>query len=220
MSADTVLMVIDAPALRRAQTCVTTEESRPILRGVYIETSGVMVATDGRVLLAQRFAASPCKRDALLTIPATLLKDKKAHSVHVTLPLTAPTSGEDAEVLVEVFSEKGLSLAKGFGQEITGPFPNWRQVMPAAGSQRVSAGIATLDAKYMARFASFQPKDVPVHMAMTAGAVDGSAVLVTFHAFPDAVAVVMPCHDKREAVRDIPAWATITRVPAMSEAAA
>ena len=204
-------VTVSAAALRRVSAFVSSEAFRPVLHGVLLEPSGILVATDGYTMLVERNAividpdapAIP-SRPVLLRVPASLLRGK-VHTITFTVTEYAPEYA--VEIQAESRFSNGMTAAKVFTEELAGPFPNWRQVLPAG--QRPDANVPTLDARLLGRF-SFNGKDrTPV--TLTAGANDGAAVLVSFSSLlPDTFGLIMPCQGNEPAVREVPAWVKAT----------
>jgi DNA polymerase III sliding clamp (beta) subunit (PCNA family) len=167
-------------SLRYVLPHVSTEASRPILGGVLLEPSGVIVATNGKTLVAHAHAVSGVTRPIILEFP-------KISSKGATLEFIMPdTTG--GPIVTRVFGERGLELETIVLREVEGPFPNWRAVFPASDAKPVpSIGV---DPEIVARFHVKGTKSLE-SIALEFFASE-SAVRVTYPKNADVAGLIMP----------------------------
>jgi hypothetical protein len=215
-------ITIHAAALRYVLPHVSTEDSRPTLHGVYIEPSGLAVATNGYTLGVHRTAAEPHDAPALLRFrEPRKLTAAKVETIAVTLP-DAPDSSvlsvPDVPVAVTLYGKLGACDVVGATfADMMDPrdFPTWRNVYrPREDGQPVPS--IGLDPALADRFAV----GVGRQTGKVSLAFDGAngAVLVRYPDEPNALGLWMPCRDVVEG-SPVDAWAVIT-APAEAEAVA
>ena len=190
---------IDLNLVKAAAFCVSKEETRYYLNGVYITYDMgalISVATDGHRLAAFRH---------------TLEQDVPLESFGVIVPL-AIINGiklNKAGSLGTLAHVEGLKWSIEYnGQTVTfdaidGTFPDWRRIEP----KETSGEIAQFNMSYMADFAKMSKqlgKTTP--NANIAHNGQGPA-LVTFGGEVDGSALLMPFRDRGEA-QPLPAWIT------------
>ena len=108
-------MTISIPTdlLKAALICASTEETRPYLCGVYLSTSGHVVATDGHRMFVARLAEAP-PADVIIPSPAiaAALKLAGARAKEIEIDLAANRIGQIQYTPID------------------GTFPDWRRVVP------------------------------------------------------------------------------------------
>jgi len=135
-------ITLDEPlrrAIREAMECASTDESRLILNGAYLDTSKpkahYVVGTDGRHLFSSNSFALPLK-DSLIIPSHRFLEWKDFHgdgdwSLRVGQP------EKDAARQFELTSKHWRFIARSYD----GNYPNWRAVQPAAGSAQATIDL-------------------------------------------------------------------------------
>jgi len=125
------MFTVNADLFRAAYLCVSTEETRPYLQGVYIEpcTAGgaTLVATDGHRLIAVHDASAACDAAVIVHLdkPAlTALKRGKGETEPRRLSLDTPARAW-------VLNATGAQIAFQDNPLIDGHFPDWRRVLPS-----------------------------------------------------------------------------------------
>ena len=140
---------LDAADLRHAAKFASKEPSRPALHGVLVETTGVIVATNGHVLMAiepRERAESP--RDVVL------LFEQKIPNWVRTVTIDVPTDTTHGVMLAAYRGTNGKK-AHAAVEDVHVPYPAWRQVMsPSVGKWTTDARTPTLAAKYIALFST------------------------------------------------------------------
>ena len=104
-------MLIPTDLLRAALYCASSEETRRYLRGVYLSTSGHMVATDGHRMFVARLAEAPAD-DVIVPLDA----------IKAALKL-APKKAE-------MIGLNGNTIGGVVFTPVDGPFPDWKAVTP------------------------------------------------------------------------------------------
>jgi len=143
-------IVLPLSAYREIGAFCSKEQTRYYLNGVCLETAGVVVATDGHMLAARRFAPDEFASvdagaaDWIIPLDSKIAKAKAKglkdwpHWLVVDRP--DPTSravtlyavaGGDAGEALQIPREKILSMAP--AELIDGTFPDWRRVTPRGG---------------------------------------------------------------------------------------
>ena len=174
-------VTVSVPALRSVLPHVSTEASRPILNGVFLEPAGVVVATNGRTLAAHKFAASGVTRPVILAFP-------KLPAKAATLEFPMPENGDSTPIVARVLSASGLELDRVILREVEGPFPTWRNVFPASDAKPIPA--IGIDPELVARFTVKGGKALePVALEFFHAE---SAVRVTYPNNADFAGLIMP----------------------------
>lgn len=117
-----------AAALQRVASCASTDETRPILTGVLVDTSdgGRLVATDSYRLAVCPLPGTMHDDAAALNLPAVALRHAAKHLAggeHATL-----RGGDDARGLVTLSIDGGQTVWA--FPPIEGKYPAWRQLLP------------------------------------------------------------------------------------------
>ena len=170
------------------------DASRPALHGVHLTPSGTMTATDGRVLLTWRNAATVEDGDTppdgyLLEItPAVvkLAKRFKKDTLHLEI------SGKVATWIT--MRETALTRV------LDDTYPNVGNVIPSAVPE-VAPPMPPISAELLARFATVSP----THTVTLIPTSERGAVCLTFQDEPDAFGLLMPMRNDG-ATRAIPEW--------------
>ena len=211
---------VSASALRDLRPFTSTEESRPILNGILIETSGAMCATGGHVMLAvgpnaASVAPAPA-RDVIIRLDKAV--PKWAEFVDVPdVPDVPDSSYADVPLVLKVTNSKG-KVDYIPAAEVAGPFPNWRNVMPRYAS--ATAPLPSVDPNLLQRFTV---EGCPaVRFFADANSPESRAVRVAFEGRPEYVGVLMPRRSDElntETAPPLPDFTDIPTAPAVSEAA-
>ena len=173
-------VTLSVRALRYVLPHVSTEASRPTLGGVLLEPAGVIVATNGKTLVAHKAACSGVTRPIILAFPKIAAK---GHTLSFAMPDT--TGGP---IVARVFSERGPEIETIILREVEGPFPNWRNVFPASDAKPVpSIGV---DPGLVARFYVKGAKSLE-SIALEFFAPE-SAIRVTYPKNDDVAGLIMP----------------------------
>ena len=169
------------------------DDRRPALQGVHLAPSGTMTATDGRVLLTWRNAATVEDGDAptdgyLLEITPAVVKLAKGKRVTLGLEIsgkvaTWTTARETA--LTRVLDDI---------------YPNVADVIPTTVPE-VAPPMPPISAELLARFATVSP----THTVTLMPTGERGAVCLTFQDEPDAFGLLMPMRNDG-ASRAIPEW--------------
>lgn len=115
----------NAETLRLVRPFASTEASRPILNGVCIESTGVIVATNGHRLLAVApiDASEPPTADTIVRLP------KAVPSWADTAVFDMPDGATDGTMgTVTYWGKKKTDVHPAVYVE--GPYPHWRNVLP------------------------------------------------------------------------------------------
>lgn len=174
-------VTLSVRALRYVLPHVSTEASRPILNGVLLEPAGVIVATNGKTLVAHKFAYSGVTRPIILAFPKIAAKAD-------TLAFTMPETDIPSPIVARVLAASGMELERIILREVEGPFPNWRNVFPASDAKPVpSIGV---DPELVARFYVKGAKSLE-SIALDFFA-PGSAIRVSYPKNDDVAGLIMP----------------------------
>lgn len=204
---------VRADAWRRVAPHVSKEESRPVLNGVLVETTGIVCATNGATMGAFAHACPDAEdrpeRDVIVSL------DKAPPAKCGTI--TFHPSG-----IASFVSEGGsVEIGRATWHEIEGPFPSWRRVMPRE--------LPALPGTSTNGRADFAPVALP---AVAPGALSrfilaadtkiddrrllcfpdanpNRAITVRVWGVPEFVGLLMPCMtpDALPALTTVPAWA-------------
>lgn len=185
---------IESAALSYVLPHVSKEASRPVLNGVLVEPSGVIVATSGKTMMAHRGA--PTGATAPVIIRFRKPKDTTARKVAYVM-LDVPESGHVVEV--STFDGDDRLLGVTLADLVEGPYPNWRGVFPAGDAPGIGAPCLGVDPALLGLFAT--PNNSPVQLAFYG---TGKPVLVTYPSVPNAAGLLMPC--TIEADPSVPLW--------------
>ena len=173
-------VTLSVRALRYVLPHVSTEASRPILGGVLLEPSGVIVSTSGKTLVAHKTAASGVTRPLIIAFPKI---SAKAALIEFLMPDV--TGGP---IVARVVGDRGLEIETIVLREVEGPFPTWRAVFPASDAKPVpSLGV---DPELVARFHVKGAKALE-SIALEFFAAE-SAIRVTYPKNEDVAGLIMP----------------------------
>jgi hypothetical protein len=199
----------------------TTTTTRPILSGVLIEPCGVIVATNGHVLMAWPHAAENVgPRARWLSLPRPALQQLRRAARHSDGVLLLPT--EAAPHPIDTQPPRRAVVARVYGGARMGhvavtvdvcddsavTFPTWRSVVPRPSALTDPAvdARATFNLEYLARL-QFGEDIVPPRLY---GSDPTRAYVVRYpvnSAAADAVGIVMPVNDTSAASpREVPEW--------------
>lgn len=142
--ADGASIYVDPEALRKAISRVAfaaaTDESRPVLTGVYAEFDGdqlTLAAADGFRLAVHRLAlAKPAPEKISVIVPARSLSEVHRLVGEQTDPVEFTMSPNGAQLMVHLKQGDIVS------QTIQGTFPNYSQLIPKSYVTRCTADVA------------------------------------------------------------------------------
>lgn len=183
---------ISAPALRIVAPHVSEDPSRPILGGVSVETSGTIVATDGKTLCAHQHGATVADSDSGSIAPVIVrfrrIRDVLARKVET---VEVDTDGRGAADLVARLEDaRGVLIGTTLVDIVDGPYPLWRGVVPAVDRDPVAIPAIGVDPNLVARFGTFPSgKSGAAHFRFTG---QESAVLVMHPHRTDILGLCMP----------------------------
>jgi len=174
------------------------DDRRPALQGVHLAPGGTMTATDGRVLLTWRNAATVEDGDTptggyLLEITSAvvkLAKRFKKDTLHLEI------SGKVATWILNSLTARETALTR----VLDDTFPNVGNVIPATVPD-VAPPMPPISAELLARFATVSP----THTVTLMPTGERGAVCLTFQDEPDAFGLLMPMRNDG-ASRAIPEW--------------
>lgn len=145
---------LNAADVRHAMKFASRDLWRPMLRGVLIEPSGVMVATNGHILMAitPETGGPRPPREVVLSFKAV---PKSCTSILVDIP-AEPSARPLVCEFLSVAKKKFSPTIRSFGlvDEIAGKFPNWRNVVPKQEDLHEGMPIPTVNGEYVERFRS------------------------------------------------------------------
>lgn len=170
------------------------DDRRPALQGVHLTPSGTMTATDGKVLLTWRNAATVEDGDTptggyLLEITPAVVKLAKRFKRDT---LYLEISGKVATWITA--RETALTRV------LDDTFPRLDAVMPATVPE-VAPPLPPISAELLARFATVSP----THTVTLIPTSERGAICLTFQDEPDAFGLLMPMRNDG-ASRVIPEW--------------
>lgn len=210
---------ISADLFRIAYKCVSTEETRYYLGGVYVQRAidgvgALLVSTDGHRLLCVRDESAtgdiPEGGVIVSAVPAQVrsFKTSKQGRVDMT-PLTLTLSdSKHAPAMDCELSEGDRPLGSIYLHKIDGTFPDWRRVVPVINDEPQQTG--NFNAAYVSDFA-----DVGVELSKWAGGARvtpmtmlcqrGDAPALVRWGVAPAFGVLMPIRGDADQVA-MPAW--------------
>lgn len=200
---------VSAAALRDLRPFASTEESRPILNGILVESTGAMCATNGHVMLARAPEHPDTMRPPIRDVVVRLSKavPKWAEFADISdVPDVPSVSFQDAPLVVKVWNAKG-KVDYIPASEVAGPFPNWRAVMPRNAS--AGAPLPPVDPRSLERFAVEGCQAV----RFFADASATRAVLVAFDGRPEYVGILMPTVSNAWTAGEVPPLPGFTDTP-------
>jgi DNA polymerase-3 subunit beta len=126
--------------VRQTEFAVSTDETRVFLTGIYLVMEGTeirLVATDGgRLALRTGLLAAPATQKVGVIVPAKTMHE-----------LTRALGGAEGDVEIALAENQILFTMPGarlVSRLISGPFPNYQQVIPQSHKQRVTVGTERL----------------------------------------------------------------------------
>ena len=183
---------ISAPALRIVAPHISEDPSRPILGGVSVETSGTIVATDGKTLCAHQHGATVADSDSGSVAPVIVrfrrIREALARKVET---VEVDTVGRGAaDIVARLEDARGVLIGTTLVDIVDGPYPLWRGVVPAVDREPVAIAAIGLDPNLVARFGTFPSgKSGAAHFRFTG---QESAILVTHPNRTDVIGLCMP----------------------------
>ena len=193
-------VTITRPALiAAAAICMSTEETRYYLCGVYIaphpDGGLVIVATDGHRMFVGWDREGTMQGD-----PIILSCEKRDWSTFAKATSATITGNDGTPLSVECDTPKGP--ARFFASAVDGSYPDWRRVIPREKARATAAGF---DARYLGDFGKVRKiLNGGTFIALT-GASNNDPHIVNLGE-PDAFGVLMPVRDGR-ACTTAPEWA-------------
>lgn len=201
----------NANLFRAAAVCISNEETRPYLSGVYIEShteKGVtLTATDGHRLIVVHDENGVADAPAFVRLSARALKACKTgrKEDHRILSIEGDTATIFAFVTAEE-DEPGTPVAVSADCLVDGTYPDYRRVIPS----EFSGEHAVFNGDYLAAFAD-------VGKMLRPASRDGaplsirhngeSPALITWGGVAHAFGILMPMRaDKATFPTNIPAW--------------
>lgn len=183
---------VSSAALRLVAPHVSSEESRPILNGLFLEFGGVMVATNGHTLGAIDAAHNAPESLLLRGDWSKVAKDKG----RTASDLNCYAADSLGWVTVTVTGETFVAVNQTTGNAITGrvcegPYPYWRNVVPTTAPETTPAAFG-VDPSLLMKFAppgTSGPRAVGLYLASR----DDRAIRVTRSDAPRFVGIIMPC---------------------------
>jgi len=112
MTTDTIVTIPTA-VLKAALICASTEQARYYINGVYIDSKGYVVSTDGHRLFCAKIDVSDIPAFDGWIIPSDAVKRAVTGNKFETVTVTPTQCGDVA------------------CRPIDGTFPEWRRVLPA-----------------------------------------------------------------------------------------
>jgi len=207
---------IPAVSLRNVRPFTSTEESRPILNGILIESTGALCATNGHVMLAVAPGAdgttSAPARDVIIRLSKAVPKWAE-FAEFADVPDAPAANYADVPLVVRVSNGKG-KVDYIPAVEVAGPFPNWRAAMPRHVS--ATAPLPPVDPGLLDRFAIEGCNTIRFYAENMS-----RAVRVAFSDRPGYVGVLMPKSGElaAETVPDMPSFTESPQAPAIPQAA-
>jgi hypothetical protein len=190
---------VAAESLRHVRPFASTDASRPILNAICLESTGVIVATNGHRLLA--------------IAPVGEYEGAPPVDVLVRLPKAVPTWAEHAAIDVPDDATDGamgtVTYLNNRGKQdvhpcvyVEGPYPTWRNVLPRVASR--SNVLPPINGEYVGDFAACASKG---NIFFAPDANMSRAIRVEMAGRPNYVGVLMPL------VATL--WDEITPLPAL-----
>ena len=178
MTNETIISISTA-ALKAALICASTDQHRPYINGVYIDSKGYVVSTDGHRLFCVAIDVGDLPAFEGWTIPSDVVKRAVTGNKCVTTTVTPTQCGDIAYTPVDA------------------PYPDWRRVLPAAD---LSGEVAQFNPKYVADMGKIGDllggkSSLSAHIHHNGESPTG----VTFPACPSAFAVLMPIRSSHRA---------------------
>lgn len=149
----TKLLSISIDALRYALPHVWRDESMRHVptSGVLVESNGTLVATDGWSMYVHHNATQGnIARDTILRFPTRIPSAAKGEWLEVELPNEPPIHAQ--ALSASVVNSAGKVLASLTIDEIPGPFPSWRNVVPAHHNTAEPLAMPSFDLAILKRF--------------------------------------------------------------------
>ena len=206
---------VSAASLRDARPFTSTQESRPILNGILIESTGTIVATDGHTMLVQAGGTADAEtapaRDVIIRLDKAI--PKWAEFVHIEIPDSPAANCADVPLVLKVTSGKG-KVDYITAAEVAGPFPNWRQVLPRTAS--ATAPLPPVNPALLDRFAI----EGCGAIRMFADDNPSRPVRVAFDGRPKCIGILMPMASNTWTAGNVPELPATDRPPVPVAAAA
>ncbi len=184
---------ISAPALRIVAPHISEDPSRPILGGVSVETSGTIVATDGKTLCAHQHGATVADSAPGSVAPVIVrfrrIREALARKVET---VEVDTVGRGAaDIVARLEDARGVLIGTTLVDIVDGPYPLWRGVVPSVDRDPVAIPAIGVDPNLVARFGTFPggSNGGAAHFRFTG---QESAILVTHPHRTDMIGLCMP----------------------------
>lgn len=192
---------VDARLFRFAGHCVSKEETRYYLQGVYIEPhpekGALMVSTDGHRMVVAYDPDGDCDETAIVMLPKPALDLAKDHSKGAKDVLELPAWEIDVKGKSASLVRDGNTIATYEDILIDGEFPNWRGVLPVAPAS-VPVGLAGFNPVYLAGFGKLGDEigkaidRSPSIRLFSAGGAPEEPALIRWDGIDDVFGILMP----------------------------
>jgi DNA polymerase III sliding clamp (beta) subunit (PCNA family) len=120
------------PSIHQALACASTDETRLILNGAYLDVSkpeaSYVVGTDGRHLFSSNSFTLPLKQSLIIPAHKFIGWKEFNHDGEWQLKVAPPTKKDEPGYL-QISSRRWRFITR----QIEGNYPNWRQVVPGSG---------------------------------------------------------------------------------------
>jgi hypothetical protein len=201
-------ITIAADTLRLALPHLSTEASRPILNALCVESTGVIVATNGHTLAAIPAAATWSEDDDAPASDVLIRfhKPREAMARKVEAVRFDSDGTPQAGVVVTLLGTCGTVIGAALADIVDGPFPDWRQVVPREEKREAVSHIG-MNPDVLARFDSWGTMSLTFHGERT-------GVVIRSSTNEHAIGLLMPATYRADlVVSDIPMWARIRKAP-------
>lgn len=217
---------VSADLFRRALSCVSTEETRYYLTGVFVEpcASGgaLLVATDGHKLVAIRDPSGEVSGSAIVSPDKASAAALKAKGFDRRLVV----SGDALQLsVVEIITDRAPRTAHLQAEPciIDGSFPDWRRVVPETVTPAAGHTVDVTHLGVVARALQTPGllRSSADHYFVRMYSESAVEPIVVYGGLPDAFGVVMPARPNGLGSQPgKPDWATMPSELAVEEAAA
>jgi hypothetical protein len=195
------VITVNAELLAAVSVAQSTDPTRYYLGGVFFDSRGVMVASDGHVLTAAQIEPDADRPPVILPVSPkarTALKGAKAETA------------EFADGLLRVLDASGQPIYTEPCAAIDGAFPDWRRVIPREPVNPSGASFALEVRQKLNDTAKCLAKN-PAISILGAGA--ESAHVVRYDSRPDLFSVAMPVRHAAPDDGNLPGWMSDEKTP-------
>jgi DNA polymerase III sliding clamp (beta) subunit (PCNA family) len=203
------MIKVDANLFRAAAVCMSKEETRYYLQGVFIEPHAVkgvtMTATDGHRLICVHDENGTASESAIIKLSPDALKACRPKRNETCRQVTI--DGLDATVTAITGADENAKVERvaiTANCRVDGTFPDYRRVVPNV-TNLESYKPDWYNGQYIASFADIADilADHENRIKLATNS-PGSPAIVLFSASPHAFGVIMPCRGSNAA--NIPEW--------------